>query len=143
MGGRVDPREIFSINPTPPPPTVRDLPLCACVCVGVSLCHCRVNEVFHSWRDQATNIWTLVIVVPLLIRGWWGAEGTALRRHKEAWPATHAAVAATHKTPRHACKGGKKEKLKLRQPDIFFLTAESVHSLAILIGAPCQHRATF
>lgn len=113
-------------------------------CALVSPCATAESmKLFHSWRDQATNIWTLVIVVPLLIRGWWGAEGTALRRHKEAWPATHAAVAATHKTPRHACKGGKKEKLKLRQPDIFFLTAESVHSLAILIGAPCQHRATF
>lgn len=43
-------------------------------CVLVSPCVTAESmKLFHSWQDRATSICTLVIVVPMLIRGWWRA----------------------------------------------------------------------
>lgn len=137
MGGRVDPREIFSINPTPPPPTVRDLPLCACVCVGVSLCHCRVNEVVSQLAgpgDQHLDPRNRGALVNKRLVGS-GGDGSP---PSQGGLARNSHSRRSHAQNSSSCKGGKKEKLKLRQPDIF-----CVHLLAILIDAPCQHRATF
>lgn len=58
--------------------------VCVCVCLFVleslspaaseSMRLCIRSP--HSWCMLATNIWILVPRVPLLIRGWWGVEGS-------------------------------------------------------------------
>lgn len=78
-------------------------------------------KLFHSWRDQGTNIWTLVIVVSSLMRDWWRAEGTALWRSRSQF--TLAAIAAAHKTPRHARE--RKENVETA-PAYFFLLPSKV-----------------
>ena len=56
--------------------------VCVCVCLLESLSPAGSKSMRlcigspHSWCMLATNIWILVPWVPLLIRGWWGVEGS-------------------------------------------------------------------